>query len=166
MTQALAKRNGVPSTCEPHAAAIVERYADGQSIRGIADALGLKKSAVGLWLVKRGEGGHLARARKAKAALLIDQAVAYLDDVDPESKFGSARVSKAREQANMRKYIAGCLDRQTWSESVKMDVSATLQVVAAFSDLSRTERDGTAELEEAPMPHVVVPDPVSPDPRA
>ena len=118
----------------------------------------------------------LARARKAKAWHHAHQPLELLEAADPaalgadgkpaDPRIANARITRADKLAGHHRWLAERLDRKQWGDALKMDVSATLQIVAAFADLSRSERDATAELEEPAMPHVVVPDPVTPDPRA
>ncbi len=119
-----------PNTCAPHAADIAERYSCGESARKIAKALGLSLGAVGRWIsgVTSGdeEAERLTRARKAHAAGLIDESIGIIDDVDPESNHGSARVAKAREQVGLRKYIASRLDRATWGERVDIGITGSI----------------------------------------
>ena len=52
----------------------------------------------------------LARARRLGAPYMADEALGLVDAVDPDSSFGSARVSKAREQVGVRKWLAGVYD--------------------------------------------------------
>ena len=78
----------VPSSCDPHAEAIVDLYGSGLSVRKIAVKLSLSKSAVGRWIagqtgVAGQEGGeyagHLARARRAHAADRMEEALELID---------------------------------------------------------------------------------------
>lgn len=83
------------------------------------------------WAEKHPEfGQRFARARKVMAALYAEDVVALPDAVDTDSPFGSARVAKAREQSGARRWLAGCLDRATYGDAVKVEstVAATLTI--------------------------------------
>jgi len=156
------------------AATIVARHASGESMRSIGkDPTMPDRITMSRW-EDAGRGSFasdLARARKLFAESRALGSGDHLYELSDERLVELGKVAgvafKAREsRAAHDRWLAERLDRATWGDALKVDVSATLQIVAAFADLSRSERDGTAELDEAPMPHVVVPDPVSPDPRA
>jgi hypothetical protein len=79
-----------------------------------------------------------------------------IDSVDPDSDFGGHRVSKAREQVGLRRWLAGCLDRDTYGErppQVNVQVNASL---AAFSDLK--PRAPEVDMDADAPPRVEAPD--------
>lgn len=78
----------------------------------------------------------LAHARASRADRLADEGLSIVDSVDPDSPFGSARVSRSREQANYRRWLAGCLDRETYGERPPtVAVQVNSQVAVAFGRL-------------------------------
>lgn len=69
---------------------------------------------------------------------LADQCIPLVDGVDPDSEHGSARVSKAREQVGVRRWLAGCLDRDTYGDRPpQVNVQVNPTVVTAFGAMSR-----------------------------
>ncbi len=101
---------------------------------------------------------RLARANSIKASRLIDQSFELIDSVDPDAKSGNARVSKAREQIGLRKYVAACLDRQTWGDKLQLDANVKVQAMVAFVDMAPPEPGQDAGGVIEAMPHVPVPD--------
>lgn len=157
--------HGPGKVCDQFATEILNMVAAGKSSAQIATALGLSASTIREW-TSGGCGEQwldgLARARKAAALHRVEEAAALIDAVDPEGKSGNARVSKAREQVNFRKWLAGCLDRETFGERQQLDVKGSLEV-GAFSDLvgpvieaqvTRTHSDA----ETSELGHVAAPD--------
>lgn len=69
---------------------------------------------------------HRAHARKNRAELLVDEALAIVDAVPPTTDRGaidSGAVRHAESRANMRKWIAERLDRDTYGQRVDVDVN-------------------------------------------
>jgi hypothetical protein len=99
----------------------------------------------------------LAHARKQCAGHLAESTVGIVDAVETDSDYGAARVSKAREQVGVRRWLAGCLDRDTYGDKQQVDVRATMAHVVAFADLERKPVDADVVASgEAVMPRVVV----------
>ena len=76
---------------------------------------------------------RLARARATQAAIYAEDSVALVDAVDPDHEYGGHRVSKAREQANGRRWLAGCLDRDTYGDrgaQVNMNIGNVVVLAA------------------------------------
>jgi hypothetical protein len=85
----------------------------------------------------------LAHARKAGADRLVAECLPLMDGVDVDSGNGSARVSKAREQVNLRRWLAGCLDRETYGDAPAVQVSVASNVVVAFERMvGRVQGEG------------------------
>ena len=80
------------------------------------------------WLVAHDEfRARYARAKDVQADLLIEEALDILDNVEP---FGmgsvpNAIVSKAREQATHRRWMAGRLAPKRWGDRMEHDVGST-----------------------------------------
>lgn len=157
------KRGGPPTLySDDLVAKIADLYASGMSLRKIAAMDGMPGYMTLFEWRERHDAFRtaLARARVAKAETLVEDAGELLDAVDPDSGNGSARVSKAREQAAYRRWMASCLDRDTYGERSRVEVDARVQVVAAFVDLQAPPGGVRADLEGegATLPHVVAPD--------
>jgi hypothetical protein len=110
----------------------------------------------------------LARAKTQAAALIVAEAKAILDDVDVDSKFGSARISKAREQAAFRKWLAGVKAPDTYAPASKLQVDAKIQLLSltAFADLSApppVAGDAGTDEERGVLGHCATPDAVDED---
>lgn len=83
---------------------------------------------------------RLACARRAVAARYAETGLERIEAVDPDSEYGSARVSKARDTAGHMRWLAGCLDRDTYGERapvVAVQVNST--VVSAFGAMYRVQ---------------------------
>lgn len=80
-----------------------------------------------------------ARARKARGDAAAEEAERYLIECDPEKgdpKTASARVSLAQYRSAYYRWLAGCLDRETYGEKVSVDGKLALAIIAAFPDLT------------------------------
>lgn len=64
--------------------------------------------------------GAYARARARGAAPLVADGMKILDDCDDSD---AARVSKARERAHYRRWLAGCYDRATYGDRKGVELS-------------------------------------------
>jgi hypothetical protein len=85
------------------------------------------------WKEKHPEWANaLARARASRADRLVDEGLGIVDSCDGDS---SSQVGKAREQAGYRRWLAGCLDRETYGERPAVAVTIG-QVGIAFGRLS------------------------------
>lgn len=93
------------------------------------------------WRVRHPEFSEcLARARRMSADHLADQCIPLVDGVETDSDYGAARVSKAREQVGIRRWLASCLDRDTYGERPpQVNVQVNPTVVAAFGSMSRVQ---------------------------
>lgn len=157
------RKPGRPSVYTPELADLIaQHYAQGMPIQAIAALEGMPDRATILRWKAEDRGGFattLARAREERADALVAQGLRILDEVDPDEGNGSARVSKAREQSGYRRWMASCLDRDTYGERARVEVDARVQVVAAFVDLQTAGQAATAaDAEVTVLPHVVAPD--------
>lgn len=130
---------GRPSTYTPE---LVDRILDalrgGMLLRELArQEWAPDQSTMWRWSEKHDEFRiALAQARKAGAARLAEECLPLVDGVDPDSEHGSARVSKAREQVGLRKWLASCLDRDTYGERApEVKVAVQSNVIVALSKL-------------------------------
>ena len=81
---------------------------------------------------------RFALARKALAENYAFTGLERLEAVDPDSPFGSARVSKARDTAGHMRYLAGCLDRPTWGDALKLDAQVAVSLTVDLAGLLPT----------------------------
>lgn len=119
---------------------IAALYADGKSLRDIGQMDGMP-DYVTLW---RWKAEHpefatvLAHARTAKAEVLATEGCELVDeplDLSLDGKIASAGVTRANNRANYRKWLAGCLDRETYGERPAVEVKIG-EVSMAFARLS------------------------------
>ena len=98
----------------------------------------------------------LARARASRADRLADEGLGLVDGVDPDSSFGSARVSKAREQANYRRWLAGALDPDTYADkgaNVTVNVGTKIELGAILPDRpTQPDRELVVDAKVEPKP--------------
>ncbi len=79
---------------------------------------------------------RFALARRAMADNFAFGGLERLEAVDPDSEYGSARVSKARDTAGHMRWLAGGLDRDRWGDRPpQVNVQVNPTVVAAFGKL-------------------------------
>jgi len=79
----------------------------------------------------------LACARRGLADRYARTGLDRLEAVDPDSPFGSARVSKARDTAGHMRWLAGCLDRDTYGERPpQVNVQVNSQFVQPFGGMA------------------------------
>jgi len=70
-------------------------------------------------------------------------------------------VSKAREQAAYRRWLAGCLDRGTFGDALKVDADVNVRAIIAFGDMTTAAKlaaEATRTASTRILPHVCVPD--------
>ena len=137
-------------------AKILALFAQGTPMREIAEQVGITMSTLYKWAGMPILSEPLARARGRRAAALVEEARGILDAVDPDKGNGNARVSLARERAAYRRWVASCLDRETWGERSQVDVRASVVQITAFADVATT-RPTEASVAAELLPHVVTP---------
>ena len=96
---------------------VVQAYSTGKSLRRIAKMPGMPcRMTIRAWERERPDFcTALAYARANKAEFHAERGPERLARVDPDSPFGSARVSLAKEQAAYDRWLAGCLDPATYA---------------------------------------------------
>jgi len=142
---------------------IGQRYAEGASLRAIAAMPGMPDDmTLQRWQDDHEEfAGILARARRAKAEVMAREGLDLLDAADPEHKYGSARVQKAREQAAYRRWLAGCFNRSLFGDALKVDADVNVRAIIAFGDMTTAAKlaaEATQTASTRVLPHVCVPD--------
>ena len=129
---------GRPSTYDPATAAfVVDLYAQGRSLRDIAPLVHMTHVGLIGWRHAHQDfATALAHAREAKAEVMTEDGLALLDAVDCDvgHGIGSARVSKASQQANYRLALARCLDPGTFGDKMRVDGALAVGVLVAFAD--------------------------------
>ena len=92
---------------------ILSTIVDGGSIQDLATKFGVSRKFLSELLNKNPEQKvALKQARKMKAETLADQALQIVDTVEENPN----AISKAREQANIRKWLAGVHDPETYGQ--------------------------------------------------
>lgn len=135
---------------------IIEHHAAGMALYKIANLPGMP-SVVTMyeWKQRHAEWATaLAGARWARAERLSEEGLTKVDDCDGDS---SSQVTKAREQAAYRRWLAGCLDRDTYGDKQQLDVKAQVAIVACFVD-SRPHLTGSHDTSRVTLPPVKVRD--------
>lgn len=129
---------GRPSIYTPALAeALLARYAAGEPIKTICASDGMPAyETYRTWKWSRDDfRAALTRARADKAEILAERPAAHLAAVDPDSPYGSARVSLAREKVAYDLWLAGKLDRDTYGERPAVEVKIG-EVSLAFARLA------------------------------
>ena len=154
---------GRPSTYDPATAAfVVDLYAQGRSLRDIAPLVHMTHVGLIGWRHAHPDfATALAHAREAKAEVMTEDGLALLDAVDCDvgHGIGSARVSKASQQANYRLALARCLDPATYGDKVRVDGALAVAAVIAFVDAAGVAPRASAS-------HAVTTDKPPPQPSA
>lgn len=117
---------------------VVEAYSEGKSLRRIAKMPGMPcRMTIRCWQEENADFRTiLAYARSNKADFHAERGQSRLNRVDPDSPFGSARVSLAREQAGYDKWLAGAYDRDTYGERpAQVNVQVNPTVAVAFTKM-------------------------------
>lgn len=68
------------------------------------------------------------RAKEERAHMLMDDAHDIADDVDPDHQFGSARVSKAKLQVQVRQTSAKFLNPGAYGPSLRAEVNGKIGI--------------------------------------
>jgi transcriptional regulator with XRE-family HTH domain len=93
---------------------VLDRYRSGETIRDIAESLGVTRSLLGTYLNRKHREAYDA-AKKEHAAASVDEARSLIDKADlfPEA------INKAKAQAEIRKWHASRLAREEFGDSPK-----------------------------------------------
>ena len=114
--------------------AVAAKYASGSSLRAIGATDGMP-DYVTIWRWKNEHPEFatiLACARAQRAEGLADEGLTIVDACGTEA----GEVGKAREQGNYRRWLAGCLDRDTYGERPAVAISVGA-VLVAFADMAK-----------------------------
>ncbi|MEY4863766.1 MAG: hypothetical protein RLZ51_1861 [Pseudomonadota bacterium] len=86
---------------------IIERVAEGESLKLIAEEMGVSRSFLS-WKVNKVPGvkERLVQARKSRADKWAEEAIEIADNVDPDPN----QINKARLRIDSRKWLAGVDD--------------------------------------------------------
>lgn len=141
---------------EEIAARIVDEVARGTPIYRLPSLPGMPSiPTIYEWKEKRPEWANtLARARASRAERLADEGLDIVDGCDGDS---SSQVGKAREQSNYRRWLAGCLDRATYGEAVKIDATVACATVLILADMAPKPRVLDAGGVDDELTHVEAP---------
>lgn len=92
-----------------------DQVADGRMMKDIASQFGISRSLIYRWLkvVVNDYESKLRAARLLASHVHVEDALEIIDNADVESQAG---VSKAKEQANFRKWLASVRNRKDFGE--------------------------------------------------
>lgn len=92
---------------------IIERVAEGDSIKSIAEGLGISRSFLS-WKINAipGVKERLVEARKSRADKWAEEAIEIADTVDPDPN----QINKARLRIDSRKWLAGVDDPDRFAQ--------------------------------------------------
>lgn len=127
---------------------ILDLYANGASLRTISEMDGMPGyRTIFDWRRDRESfRTALAHAREAKAESLTDDGLRLIDGCDGDS---SSQVTKAREQAAYRRWLAACLDRATYGDALKVDADVKVAALVAFAPLGSVAQVAAARAVDA-----------------
>jgi hypothetical protein len=92
---------------------IADRISDGDTFTAIAKEFGLSRNFMTTVLYKEPEAKALLQsAKKERSNTLAEQCLDIVDNVDPSPN----EISKAREQASVRKWLASCENPETYGQ--------------------------------------------------
>ena len=98
-----------------------------------------------------------ACAREVRADGYAEQALAIIDEpLSGNEKLASAEVTRAKNRADMRRWLAGCYWRDLYGDRSQVDVRATVATLVAFVDA--TPRTAAAQDDAPQVSHVSPPD--------
>lgn len=123
-----------PETIQAVAAAIEA----GNDYATIAKNLGISERSIDRIVAENSDLALLrAHARHTEARQRVAEGLALIDAPLPsDPKLASAEATRAKNRADFRKWLAGCLDRETYGEKVSVDGKLALAIIAAFPDLT------------------------------
>lgn len=128
-------------------AAILERIALGEWMKDIAADYGVSYRTLKKWIDESEERRDLVDQAKAMAAEShVADAMRLVDDANPESPAG---VTKAKEQARIRQWLAAKLDRRTFGDDPSTVVGVNVDLGELHLDALRQggHMDQARELE-------------------
>jgi len=92
---------------------VVDRISDGDTFTAIAKEFGLSRNFMTSVLYKDPEAKALLQtAKRERSHTLAEQALSIVDDVEASPN----EISKAREQASVRKWLASCENPEVYGQ--------------------------------------------------
>lgn len=121
-------------------ARILDLYAAGEPLYRIAAREGFPAvQTMYEWRERHPEWATaLARARMARAERTAEDGLSIIDEplsVDGEGRTNSADATRNNNRANYRRWLAGCLDRATYGDALKVDGKLEVAALVAFVPL-------------------------------
>jgi transposase-like protein len=102
--------------------AFFERIAGGESLSAIARDLGVERARLSDWVrVDPDRAARLARARAIAAETLVDESLAIIDETATADN--QVQVQSAKLRSEVRRWMAGKLDRDMWGEQTAPTVA-------------------------------------------
>jgi hypothetical protein len=96
---------------------ILERVEAGETLKEIGLDYGVSRSTMYRWTAVTDERkARYQDARKIAAGALVEEAIEILDEASIDSKAG---VQKAKAQADIRRWVAGRYDKETFGDDPK-----------------------------------------------
>lgn len=92
---------------------VFEEVAGGRTLKDIAQELGISRQILSTWCNRPERRDALSRARQEAAGALMDEALAITDSADEDPNV----LQKARQQTDLRKWLAARLAPQQWGDS-------------------------------------------------
>lgn len=131
-------------------APILERIADGESLRTICESAGMPaRTTVFKWLSKHAEfADQYARAREEQADAVFDEILSIADDArndwmerghgenDPGWVANGEHIQRSRVRIDARKWMAGKLRPKKYGEKQEIEHSGSLVINATIGGVS------------------------------
>jgi hypothetical protein len=89
---------------------VLARVAEGETVKAIAESLGVRRQEFYMWIKKRGLTEQFQEAKKLSAEEAVDLATARIEKATPES------ISVDREYVKLAMWRASHLDRDQWGD--------------------------------------------------
>lgn len=86
---------------------ILERISAGESVRAIAESIGVKQGHLNRWLLAPERSAQYARAREERASALAEEALTIADEAKDDPRL----------RVDTRKWFAARLDPRSWAEN-------------------------------------------------
>lgn len=115
---------------------VLDRVADGESLRRVADRIGCSRAYVEKWL--RADPERYAAWREAKrigAGAKFDEAEEIIDDA--AGALSPVQVQAATARAKHKVYMAGVMDREEYGENPKSQVNVNISAGELHLDALR-----------------------------
>ncbi|WP_028491436.1 hypothetical protein [Thioalkalivibrio sp. ALE19] len=89
------------------------QVAEGRTLKAIAEDLGISRQILSTWCNRPQRRDALTRARQEAAGALMDEALAITDNAEEDA----TALQKVKQQADLRKWLAGRLSPQQWGDT-------------------------------------------------